>query len=556
MKKARSILLIAVLLACMAAVGMGESLFVDNRETDKIYPERLNLRAEASKNGAIIGLFYTGAEVEALEYTNEEYVKVQIGGVTGYMAGEYLITREEATARYGTDGDFGDCRAAEIDLSGLWKSNQPLFTQTDPASASVATLAHGEQVGLVGILDDWAYVYTEASGERVYGYVPLDTLTDVGELKVMIVAGKKADTQTKLYDAPNDRANEIMTLKNGTACFALFGRKEGEWRRVRVGGVSGWIRYTQADNLFALGAQPRNVVPYYPLLMQTKRDALLLSAKDDQNQVFMTLGQDMKVEVLAESGDYAYVRTLEGGAGAYDCGDYGYMRISDLSLTATGSSVGVVQMDNGDVPVLLLDQPQADAQMIGALCSGAQVRIAAYTQTDYMQVTLGDVMGYVLKNEIRIMGGDNAQPSDRIPQRATAVKTLTLMSEPGAASEGTQSVAQGERVYMLGVLGNWAYVQAGDKAGLEEDALNDRTGFVPLSSLSAPASTTHLTAKVNKDKINLRSEGGREGEIIGRARLDERLRVAEYGTDWCCVVTPTDKRGYIMTEYLEFEQGE
>ena len=96
MKKKLCALLAMMLLSGAAASGLCESLFVDNRETDKVYPERLNLRAEPSKNGAIIGLYYTGAEVENLGEENEEYTKVRIGGVNGYMASEYLITAQEA----------------------------------------------------------------------------------------------------------------------------------------------------------------------------------------------------------------------------------------------------------------------------------------------------------------------------------------------------------------------------------------------------------------------------------------------------------------------------
>ena len=48
--------LVALALLMSAACGVGESLFVDNRETDKVYPERLNLRAQPTKNGAILGL--------------------------------------------------------------------------------------------------------------------------------------------------------------------------------------------------------------------------------------------------------------------------------------------------------------------------------------------------------------------------------------------------------------------------------------------------------------------------------------------------------------------
>ena len=55
------VLLLAVSVVCGAAA---ERLFVDNRETDKVYPERLNMRSEPSKNGAIIGLYYSGAEVQ------------------------------------------------------------------------------------------------------------------------------------------------------------------------------------------------------------------------------------------------------------------------------------------------------------------------------------------------------------------------------------------------------------------------------------------------------------------------------------------------------------
>ena len=72
MKKTICMLLAVLFLLCTASA-LGDSLFVDNRETDKVYPERLNLRSEPSKNGAILGLYYTGAEVANLGAENEEY---------------------------------------------------------------------------------------------------------------------------------------------------------------------------------------------------------------------------------------------------------------------------------------------------------------------------------------------------------------------------------------------------------------------------------------------------------------------------------------------------
>lgn len=554
--KKMAYLLLAVLTALAVSVsGLCESLYVDNRETDKIYPERLNLRAEPSKEGAILGLYYTGVEVEVLAEENEAYTKVQVGGMTGYMASEYLITWDEAMKRYGETAGFGDYRAAEVDLTGYWKDSISLLADTDPQAQSYGAIAHGTSVALAGVLDDWAYIRAEMDGEMKMGYVPLDVLTDVGVLKVSVIAGAKADSRTILYDAPNSRGKPVMALKNGTACFNLFGRKEGEWRRVRVGSVSGWIKYTQTASLFDLGDQPRSVVPYYPLQMQTKTDGLLYSAAGDASSPYMTLGKDMRVEVLAETDDYVYVRTMEGGAGAYDCGDFGYILLEDLTLAQVGESIGVAQADNRDVPVIVLEKPEADAPMLGALCSGAQVRIIDYTQTDYVEVALGTLRGYIPKAEIRILTTEDDSESSRIPQRAKTLEDVKLRESPADQAGGEVTVAKDERVYMLGAFGEWAFVQFAAEPGLDVlSRMPDRTGFVRIEKLNAPASTIHLTAFVNTDKVNLRSRASStEGQIIGKARTGERLRVADYGKSWSVVVTPQGKRGYIMTKYLDFE---
>ena len=383
----------------------------------------------------------------------------------------------------------------------------------------------------------------------------LDVLTDVGNLKVSIISSGKTDKKTILYDAPTAKAKEIMRLSNGTACFTLFGRKEGEWRRVRVGGVSGWIKYTQTGNLYALGDQMRSVVPYYPLLMQTKSDTLLYQQKDDAASRYMTLGQGMYVELLAESDNYAYVRTSEGGSGAYDCGDFGFLPIANLSLAQTSQSIGVAQADDGDLPVVVLGDPDDEKSVIGALCSGAQARITSYTQTDYVQISLGSLVGYVKKSQIRVLTAPNEPLSDRIPQRATTKTDVDIRFKPEVKAAVAETVSSGARVYMFGKFGDWAYVLAGDSPSLDVTATTgDRAGFVPLAALNAPASTTHLTASVLKDKVNVRSEADNQsGAIIGKARTGDRLLVTDYGNKWTGVVLPNGKRGYMMTEYLQFD---
>lgn len=554
MKKTMMMILALVMLASTAACAFGESLYVDNRETDKVYPERLNLRAEPSKNGAILGLYYTGAEVENLGTENAEFTKVRIGDMTGYMASEYLITKEEAVIRYGEGSGFGSCRPAQVDLNGMWMMQLPLFSKADLTSEQIANIENGQMVELVGVLDSWAYIAAPMETGKAMGYVPLDCLTDVGELKANVIVGSKADSRIILYDAPNNKAGEIMSIKNGTVCFNLFGRKEGAWRRVRVGGVSGWIKYTQTAGLFPITDQkPRGAVPYYPLLMQTKGDALLYKELD--KQTYITLGKGMKVELLAECDDYAYVRTLEGGSGAYHCGDYGYVRIQDLNLSPVGESVGVAQADHDNIPVMLFKSSDPEAEVLGAICPGAQVRIIEYTQTDYVQVALGELRGYIPKDEIRVLSQQGDQPSERIPQRAAVLRDTMMKNSLSDKTKDGQMISKGEKVYMLGSFGEWAFVQHASSAGLNpEHAENDRTGFVKIEDLNAPAGAIKLTAFVNTDKVNLRSDANSvSGGIIGKARIGERLRVAEYGKDWSVVVTPKGARGYVMTRYLDFE---
>jgi len=555
MKKNVCLCLVLLILMAVSASGICEHLYVDNRETDKIHPERLNMRAEPSKDGDLLGLYYSGAEVKVLEADAEGYTKVEIGGITGYMASEYLITAEEALKRYGEDGGFGEFRAAQVDLTGLWKVRTPLLANADAKAEQISYLENGTQVRLVAVLNEWAYIQAEIHGEKTLGYVPLDVLTDVGEQKVILISGSKADTKVYLYAVPSNNAKPVMTLKNGTACFNLFGRTVGGWHRVRVGGVSGWIKYTQNASLYELGNKPRSVVPYYPLLMKTENDALLYREKGKTSGTYMTLGREMEVEVLAECDDYVYVRTLEGGAGAYDCGDFGYMKLSDLTLAHSEAGVGVAQVDDGDLPALLLEQPDKNAERIGALCSGAQVRIVEYTQTDYVKVALGSISGYIPKEEIRLLTYSGAEVSQKIPQRAKLIRDAHMHISPNRSSQKLETVPEGSRVYMLGHFDNWAFVQYASKPGLDVDGGDeDHTGFIELSALSAPASTTHLTAVLAADQVNLRSRASSEtGQIVGTARLNELVRVADYGVNWCLVEAMDERRGYLMTKYLKFE---
>lgn len=178
------------------------------------------------------------------------------------------------------------------------------------------------------------------------------------------------------------------------------------------------------------------------------------------------------------------------GRGAYDCGDFGFLPIANLSLAQTSQSIGVAQADDEDLPVVVLSDPEDENAVIGALCSGAQARITSYTQTDYVQISLGTLVGYVKKSQIRVLTTPDEPLSDRIPQRATAKTDADIRVRPEVKADTVESIAAGTRVYMLGKFGDWAYVLAGDSPSLDVTAKTvDRAGFVRLAALNAPAST-------------------------------------------------------------------
>ncbi|MBQ9007956.1 MAG: hypothetical protein IJ088_01315, partial [Clostridia bacterium] len=533
----RTGVILFLLLICFTLSAAADSLFVDNQESDKNDLMRLNMRSQPTAGGAVIGSFYTGAEVQVLsdapvaaeevqttpspEATAEgengeskpetgeqvNYVHVEIAGIQGYMSEKFLITREEAAARYGENGWFGQCRPAEADLTGMWSDNINLLSGTDDKAVVAGTVATGESVHMVGIIGNWAYVFKDSEQGRIYGFLPIDVVTETGNLKNYVVSTGSSDARMILYETPNQKGKNIMSMGNGTNCVMLFGRGEGLWRRVRVGGVSGWVYPTKKNTLVALGTASRSTIPYYPLVMETKGDCILYSVRGDRAKPYMTLGGQMKVEVLGESQNYVYARTLIGGSGAYGKGDYGYIAISDLTLSVSKSSVGVMQVDDEDMPVIVYHEPDKGSAILGALCGGAQVRLLDYTQTEFVRIVLNDLTGYVEKKSVRLLTQATDPLSARIPQRGTAKANTVLCSEPSGQGAETGTAEAGSKMYMLGKFGDWMYVNAGSTPNLDISSQNETTGFVPLAQISAPASTSHLIAFVKTDKVNLRSIG-------------------------------------------------
>ncbi len=561
-----------LLFVFMAACVQAETLYVDNHDGENGQLRRLNMRSGATASDPVIASYYSGSAVTVVETPqaqnaeatpeeasapapeNNDYVHVEIGGISGYMASRFLITESEAKAKYPDGSAFWDGAPADVDLAGMWETEIPLYSSNNIKSEKLASIPAGERVKLRGITGTWAYVTRSMEGIEQNGYVPLDRLTETGAAKAFILFTGEDQKTISLYETPSLKGKSLLEVESGTTCLSLFGRGEGNWRRVRIGGVTGWLNLTKESTTTDIGDRLRTSVPYYPQIMMARVDTLLYKNKGNKDTPYITLGFDMHVERLGTSGDYSYVRTLEGGLGNFDSGDYGYVLTEDLIPSPNTMTVGVVQVDDQDMPDVVYTVTDGTRTIKGALVSGAQIRLIAYTQTEFAEVSIGKISGYIKKSGLRVISEGGNVPSNTIPQRGTMLEDTVLYAMPDSKQSTEVSIAKGSRVYMLGKFGDWAFINAGSQPDLDLNSDdNDLLGFVPLSAVDAPVSTTHLLAHTTKDKVNMRSAGNRTGNIIGIANQAELLRVTDYGTTWTGVVKPDGTRGYINNEFLRFE---
>ena len=138
-------LLISLLPSAALAVSNGSTLYIRMLQS---YNSRVKLRALPSENGQILGQYYTGTPVFILDYHAiyhgeilEDWSRVRIGGVKGYMMTEFLVSHSDET----TPGEIFPLR--ETDTT-LWKLTE------DWEWVPIDTLAAGEKVEVLGTTAD------------------------------------------------------------------------------------------------------------------------------------------------------------------------------------------------------------------------------------------------------------------------------------------------------------------------------------------------------------------------------------------------------------------
>ena len=212
----------------------------------------INFRSEPNENNtrSIIGLMNNGDALDIIDWdldNNSIYCKVKSGGMTGYVAKQFVTTGETAKA---TAKSNVAIRAIVL-VDKLRMRSEP-NTENDNV---IGTTYKGERYKIHSIKDDWALVYADNIEDVEYAYISADD-------KYIDVAYWLSEARTQYlksdvlnyYDnigvsTARDYINIRKTAKsNGTIIGKLPGKagceilgESGSFYRIRSGKVTGYV---------------------------------------------------------------------------------------------------------------------------------------------------------------------------------------------------------------------------------------------------------------------------------------------------------------------------
>ena len=154
-------LLVSILPSALATDG--STMYI---RTLQSYNSRVKLRALPSANGKILGQYYAGTPVFILDYhaiyhgeVLDDWSRVIIGDVEGYMMNEFLVPRSDEK----TPGEIFPLREANTTLWTLWEGREWLPIDTLDAGAEVEVLGTTS--------DDMVHVAVYKNDRIKYGYI-------------------------------------------------------------------------------------------------------------------------------------------------------------------------------------------------------------------------------------------------------------------------------------------------------------------------------------------------------------------------------------------------
>lgn len=125
-------------------------------------------------------------------------------------------------------------------------------------------------------------------------------------------------------------------------------------------------------------------------------------------------------------------------------------------------------IDNGSDPgsrLNLRSAPSRDAQAVGKFLSGTRVEILSDAGDGWSQVRIGGgqnaVTGYMMTQYLKSGSSVDARESRQVTS-PYGTQSVVLRDRPSNSYDAVTMLAVGETVTLIGVSGNFCYVQTGD----------------------------------------------------------------------------------------------
>ena len=234
MKKFLSVCLVLGLLLSLLPAALAASTGPMYIRTLQSYNSRVKLRAAPTTSAEIIGQYYAGTTVYVLDYNaiyqgefKDEWARVTIGGRTGYMMNEYLVSYSDES----TPGEVFPLHGEEAVLM-------------NEKGETIDTVSGGEiqVLGTTGYDTVHAAVVRE-DGLIEYGYLYADEVLWTGEHQKARVRAIQSRDSVPVYKEPNAAGGTICSLYPGTEVQILFSNDVATsgWTRVRIDNVTGYM---------------------------------------------------------------------------------------------------------------------------------------------------------------------------------------------------------------------------------------------------------------------------------------------------------------------------
>lgn len=282
--------------------------------------ERLKLRDKPSRDGAVLGQYYSGVVVSEVLEKGGQWTKVRIGSQLGYMMTDFLEF-DPLLPQWSQTQAFGGCSGRAQD-SGLMMHEQP-----DKQSSTMLTLPDDAILVVLGTVgEDWLHVAfqpelpTQQLAVEIprnildipatYGFVFSRSVVMTDNYATCQVDTGSAGDRLHLRAAPSTSAPSLGRYYAGTEFRRLFDDHviNDGFERVRLGSMVGYVK----DSLLSYSS---NRLPILPPLSRTIKEAPLLAEASKQAAVLQKLPKGSRLQVLGAVGTYYQVSLSPGPGG-------------------------------------------------------------------------------------------------------------------------------------------------------------------------------------------------------------------------------------------------